>query len=159
MNSKPQAPPTSGTGAARLPRRRRRGVALLEVAVATVMLLVFFVFAAGGFPVAQRTAGTQARRTAASLYAHDHLDLLRCRDFASLASSQGNGPAEVPDPSPPVGGVRAPLRIYWDVAVKPADARPLLQSHLKDVAVTARWLQDGEWRSVTAQTLMGRCGP
>ena len=159
MNSRPQNPSTSGTGAALLLRERCRGVATFEMAVATLMLGFFFVFAAACFPVVQRAVATNARRTAASLYAHDQLDLLRYRDFASLVDSRGNGPAELPDPSPPVRRRGAPLRIYWDVTVKPADAHPLDGRNLKDVAVTARWLQDGEWRTVTAQTLMGRCGP
>ena len=113
-----------------------------------LVVLLLFIFAASGFPAARRAADADARRLAASAFAHGQLDMLRGRDFAALITRQDNRPVAVPDPSG--GGL---LSLYWDVAVHP------VHPHLKEVTVTARWLEGTHWRIVRAQTLVGRCGP
>ncbi len=127
------------------PGRGDRGITLVEVLIAIVVLSIGILAVGQLFPAGSRSQLRARMTTSASYYAQEQLEQLACRSFTDPLLSAGRHPASGTDP---VGDSGQWGRFYEVTTM----AAPL--SNLKRVTVTVEWA--GGSRSVSTTTYVRR---
>ncbi len=118
----------------------QRGITLVEVLVALIVLSLGIMAVGGIFPTATRTGIQSRTMSAANFYAQQKLEELRSLNWIDAALNAGRHPAGVVCDT--LGASKAWTRFYFvDAMASPLD-------DLKRVRVTVNWTYRGT-RSVT----------
>ncbi len=128
-----------------LPRRADRGITLVEVLIAILVLSVGILAVGQLFPAASRSQVRTRMTTSAGYYAQEKLEQLTGMTFTDPALSPGRHPSAGTEP---VGDAGQWGR-YYEVATMTA---PL--TNLKKVTVTVEWA--GGARAVSTTTYVRR---
>lgn len=127
------------------PGRDERGITLVEVLIALVVLSIGILAVGQLFPAGSRSQVRSRMTTSASYYAQEKLEELSCASFTGAALSVGRHPTSGTEP---VGSTGQWGRFYEVSAL----SAPL--SNMKRVTVTVEWA--GGTRSVSTTTYVRR---
>lgn len=127
------------------PLRNERGITLIEVLIAVVVLSVGVLAVGQLFPAGSRSQVTARMTTTASYLAQERLEQLNCLPFTAADLSAGRHPTSGTDPV----GDSGQYGLFYEVT---AMASPL--ANLKRVTVTVQWA--GGSRSVSTTTYVRR---
>ncbi len=126
-------------------RGRERGVTLVELCIALVVISIGLLALVRIFPTAARNQLEDRLVTSANLYAQEKIEDLGAKGWADADLTVGRHPAGTTNES---CGASGAWQRHWDVAQM---AAPL--DNLKKVTVTVAWNFQGA-RSVTATTYL-----
>lgn len=125
--------------------RSNRGMSLVEILLAAVILAVALLGVAGLFPTAFQNVITGGRITRATLLAEQQLEALRGQTFGTLIVS----PNPYPDPANPIDGSYD--REWW-ISDNTLDAT--IPVGMKRIRVRVNWTEPSGPRKIAVATLV-----